>query len=258
MKLFPFKYERLRDILTFLVREGFISSWDLKSGYFHVVIHPKYRTYFGFKIGDAYLLFNGMCFGWSQACYIFIVVMQEVFLEVREREIPVSLYIDDGLTADLAYERCLWAVVLGIRLLVLLGAFFGLPKCRFRPSQEGEWLVFEVVTCEERFRVSERKMAKVKAVLEQILGVETVTLRQLAAVAGKLISLSPAVLPASLYSRSFFQAIQGKLSWDEIFPNSDEVKKTVVIWLENLDELNGRQWHAQPIGLHVSSDAYVI
>jgi hypothetical protein len=60
MKLFPFKYEKLRDILTFLVKGGFISSWDLKSGYFHVLIPPKYRPYFGFKIGDAYLHFNGM------------------------------------------------------------------------------------------------------------------------------------------------------------------------------------------------------
>jgi hypothetical protein len=99
--------------------------------------------------------------------------MQEVFLEVRERGIPVSSYIDDGLTADLSYERCLWAVVLIIRLLVLLGAFFGLPKCRFRPSQEGEWLGFEMITQEEKFQVLARKMAKVKAVLERIRGVET-------------------------------------------------------------------------------------
>jgi hypothetical protein len=49
--------------------------------------------------------------------------------------------------------------------------------------------------------------------------------------------------------------MQGKLRWDEIFPNSDEVQKTAVIWLKNIDEWNGRPWHAQPIGLHVSSDA---
>jgi hypothetical protein len=59
----PFKYERLRDILTFLQKAGFVSSWDLKSGYFHVLNHPDYQTYFGFKIGSAYLHFNGVCFG---------------------------------------------------------------------------------------------------------------------------------------------------------------------------------------------------
>jgi hypothetical protein len=96
-------------------------------------------------------------------------------------------------------------------------AYFGLPKCRFIPSQEGEWLGFEVVTQEEEFRVSSKKMQKVLAALSLLIKATSVSPRQLAAVAGKLISLSPAVLPASLYSREFFQAIQGKISWDEIF-----------------------------------------
>jgi hypothetical protein len=157
MKQLPFKYERLRDILTFLKKEGFVASWDLKSGYFHVLIHPEFRTYLGFKIGDAYLHFNAVCFGWMQACYVFTVVMQEIFLEVRAREIPVSSYIDDGLTADLCYQRCLWAVVLIIKLLNLLGAYFGLPKCHFLPSQEGEWLGFELLTKEELSRSWTRK-----------------------------------------------------------------------------------------------------
>jgi hypothetical protein len=206
MQQLPFKYERLRDILTFLKRGGFISSWDLKGGCFHVLVHPRFRTYFGFQVGDAYLHFNGVCFRWSQACYVFTVVMQKIFLEVRKRSIPVSSYIDDGLTADPQYGRCLWAIVLIVKLLSLLGAYFGLPKCHFEPSQEGEWLGFEVISKEELFRVSEKKMQRVRKVLEQCLESETISHRQLAAPAGKLISLAPAVLPASLYSRTLFQA----------------------------------------------------
>jgi hypothetical protein len=142
MQQLPFKYERLRNILTLLKKRGFIASWDLKSGYFHVVIYPRFRTYFGFQVGDAFLHFNGVCFGWAQACYIFTMVMQEIFLEVRERSIPVSSYIDNGITANPRRKRCLWSVVLIVKLLNLLGAYFGLPKCHFWPSQEGEWLGF--------------------------------------------------------------------------------------------------------------------
>jgi hypothetical protein len=203
MQQLPFRYERLRDILTFLKKGGFIASWDLKSGYFHVVIHPKFRTYFGFQVGDAYLHFNGVCFGWAQACYIFTVVMQEIFMEVRERSIPVSSYIDDGITVDPQRDRCLWSVVLIVKLLNLLGAYFGLPKCHFWPSQEGEWLGFEVISTdsEEIFRVSDWKMEKVKEVLNQCLESEVISPRQLAALAGKLISMAPAVLPALIYNR---------------------------------------------------------
>jgi hypothetical protein len=255
MKQLPFRYERLRDVLTFLKRGGFISSWDLKSGYFHVLIHPRFRTYFGFRIGDAYLHFNAMCFGWMQACYVFTVVMQEVFLEVRARSIPVSSYIDDGLTADMSYERCLSAVVLLVKLLNLLGAFFGLPKCHFLPSQKGDWLGFEIISPNEIFRASDKKMHKVKTALIRFLALEEVTPCQLVAIAGKLISLSPAVLPASLYSRAFFEAIQGKASWDELFPSSLAVNETVKEWLDNLDAWNGRRWYARPISLCASSDA---
>lgn len=232
MKSLPFCYERLRDILNFLQKAGFVSSWDLKSGYFHVLIHPKYRTYFGFKVGTAYLHFNGVCFGWSQACYVFTVVMQEIFIEARARGIPVSSYIDDGITADPRYGRCLWSVVRIVKLLNLMGAYFGIPKCRSRPSQEGEWLGFEVITREEEFRVSAKKMGKVFGAMSKLIESTKITPRQLAAtVAGNLISLAPAVLPASLYSREFFQAIQGKISWDAIFPTSDEVSKEAQVWL---------------------------
>jgi hypothetical protein len=143
-----------------------------------------------------------MCFGWVQACFVFTVVMQDVFLEVRARLIPISSYIDNGITADLDYTRCLWAVVLVVKLLNLLGAYFGLPKCHFLPSQEGEWLGFEIVSTKKIFRVSDKKMENVIATLLAFLKAELTSSRQLAAVAGKLIPLSPAVLPASLYSRT--------------------------------------------------------
>jgi hypothetical protein len=128
MQQLPFKYERLRDILTFLKNGGYIASWDLKSNYFHVLFHPRFRTYIESQVGDAYLHFNGVCFGWMQACFVFTTVMQEIFLEVRARSIPVSSYINDGLTADPLYARCLWTIVLIVKLLNLLGVYFGLPK----------------------------------------------------------------------------------------------------------------------------------
>jgi hypothetical protein len=190
-----------------------------------------------------------------QACYVFTVVMQKIFIEVRARAIFVSSYIDDGLTGDHRYERCLWSVVRIVKLLDLLGAYFGIPKCHFLPSQEGEWLGFEVITRDEEFRVSKKKMTKVLAALAQLIEAKVVTPRQLAAVAGKLIFLSPAVLPASIYSRKFFQAIQGKISWNEIFPTADSVRQEAQEWKTQLPKWNGRKWHAQPISIELSSDA---
>jgi hypothetical protein len=219
-KHIPFKYETLREILSFLDSQGFFSTWDFKAGYYHVLIHPRFRTYFGFRIGKAYFHYNAMCFRWSEACFAYTLVTQEAAKELRLRGIPMSSYLDDGLTGDKLRLRCLWAIIMIIRFLTFLGAVFSLSKCKFWPTQTGDWLGFVVDTTREQFRVSEAKQEKVRTTLNELIEAETVTPRLLAKVAGRIIAMGPAVLPAALYSRPLFQAIQGKLSWDQIFPDS--------------------------------------
>jgi hypothetical protein len=142
----------------------------------------------------------------------------------------VSSYLDDGLTGDKERLRCLWFIIMVVRFLTLLGAVFSLQKCQFWPSQEGGWLGFVVDTTQQQFRVSETKKEKVQATLKELIQAETVMPRLLAKVAGRIIAMGPAVLPASLYSRPLFQAIKGKLSWDHVFATPDEARKTGRPW----------------------------
>ncbi|GAQ83242.1 reverse transcriptase [Klebsormidium nitens] len=206
----PFKYETLRDILTFLAANGFFSTWDFKAGYYHVLIHPRFRTYFGFRIGKAYFRYNAMCFGWSEQCYAYTLITQEAAKELRIRGVPVSSYLDDGLTANQSYALCLWLIVVIIQFLTLLGAVFSLSKCQFWPSQTGEWLGFVVDTPAEQFRVAADKLAK---------------------------------------------AMQGRISWDEVFPTPLAAKTTAKLFLERLDDWNGRRWFPRRILIEAASDA---
>lgn len=103
-KHIPFKYEILREILTFLSEHGFFSTWDFKAEYYHVLIHPRFRTYFGFRVGSVYFHYNALCFGWSEACYAYTLVTQEAAKELRVRGIPVSSYLDDQKTASPGIE----------------------------------------------------------------------------------------------------------------------------------------------------------
>jgi hypothetical protein len=125
----PFRYERLRDILAFTEEGSYMATWDLKSGYFHVSIHPKFRKYFAFRVGGVTFAFNVLCFGFAQACYVFTKVMQEPVFELRKRGIPLSDYIDDGFTAARTYLRCLRQSATSGQFFSALGAYFGLPKC---------------------------------------------------------------------------------------------------------------------------------
>jgi hypothetical protein len=255
LEALPFKYERLRDLLAFTKHGSFIATWDLKSGYFHVPIHPAYYKYFGFKIGGVTFYFKVLCFGFAQACFVFTKIMQEPVFELRKRGIPISSYIDDALTAARTFNRCAQQSSLAALFMGALGAYLGLPKCNLTPEQILKWLGFLIDTCEDMFKVGGAKLEKLKAALRDIIKRPEVTPRILAGIAGKIIATSPAVMPASLFSRSLFQAMQGRISWDEIFPTPEAVKRTAEFWLENIDRLNGRKWWPRPVSLKVVVDA---
>jgi hypothetical protein len=123
LEALPFRYEKLRAVLAFIKPGSFLATWDLKSGYYHVPIHPDYRTYFGFKIGGIKFYFKVLCFGFAQACYVFTKIMQESMFELRKRGIPMSSHIDDALTAAKTFGRCARQSGLSALLIGALGAF---------------------------------------------------------------------------------------------------------------------------------------
>jgi hypothetical protein len=255
MKALPFHYERLRDILGFTMAFSFMSNWDLKSGYYHVLIHPKYRKYFGCKVGDQGFQFNVVFFGYAQACYICTKIMQEPCFELWSTSIPVSGYVDDGFTSAADRLACLWQSLFAVLLQAALGGFHGLAKCQIDPVQEVKWLVFMIDSVKERFVVGTSKLDKLKQFLTSILIKPSVSARDLAQVAGKIISRSPAVDPAALYSRTFFEAIKGSATWDAVFPNPSQVKSTLQFWLDNIDDFNGRPWWPKQVSLRAEVDA---
>jgi hypothetical protein len=112
-----------------------------------------------------------------------------------------------------------------------------------------------VNSCEQTFQLSEGKLTKLKDALKQAIAEPTTSPRRLAAIAGKLVAASPAVLPAALYSRSLFEALQGTESWDEIFPTPETVVKTSEFWLENIDGFNGRRWWPRATSATMTVDA---
>jgi hypothetical protein len=232
-----------------------MSNWDLKSGYYHLPIHPNYRKYFGVQIGETVLQLNVVFFGYAQACYVFTKIMQESCFALQEASIPVSSYVDDGYTVSATRLACLWQALLFVLLQAALGGYHGLAKCQIDPVLQIKWLGFMIDSIQERFEVGKPKVEKLKDFLRSVLSRSTVSARDLAQVAGKIISLSPAVVPAALYSRAFFQAIKGSVSWDTLFPNPSEVWETLEFWLINLDRYNGRPWWTQPISLRAEVDA---
>jgi hypothetical protein len=131
----------------------------------------------------------------------------------------------------------------------------GLPKCNLDPLLLLKWLGFLVDSEDQSFKVGESKMAKLKQLLEETIARPDTSPRKVAELAGKILAVSPAVLPAALYSRSFYAALKGKSSWDEVFPTPGAVKEAAEFWLHNLERFNGRKWWPQPVTVRATVDA---
>jgi hypothetical protein len=139
--------------------------------------------------------------------------------------------------------------------MAALGAFFGLPKCNLKPIQELRWLGFLLNTLEQTFKVAPSKLAKIKEVLTEAIQKPSTSNRELASLAGKLVALSPVVLPALLFSRSIFDAMAGHESWDGWFSSPQAVRQEAQRWLYNLDVWNGPLWWPRQVRLSLCIDA---
>ena len=71
------KYEDWKVALSYFQKGSFMITFDLKSGYHHIEIHPDHLTFLGFAWkfpGEAsmrYFVFTVLPFGLSSAPYIF-------------------------------------------------------------------------------------------------------------------------------------------------------------------------------------------
>jgi hypothetical protein len=105
------------------------------------------------------------------------------------------------------------------------------------------------------FKVSESKIQKLKQALDDMIEKPSTSPKKIAALAGKIMAVSPAVLPAALYSRTFYKALRGKQSWDQVFATPADVKRVASFWKSHIDGSNGRSWWPKPVQIRAAVDA---
>lgn len=96
-----FKYEGL-DIAAQILEKGeFFATFDLKSGYHHVDIHPDYWQFLGFSWNEKghrkFYVFKVLPFGLATACYVFTKLLRPLVRRWRSLGLKIILYIDDGI-----------------------------------------------------------------------------------------------------------------------------------------------------------------
>ena len=98
--------------------------------------------------------------------------------------------------------------------LLAAGLTVNMKKSNFYPSHTGKWLGFEIDTNAMKFSVPSKKVASLLHLIGQALNSIYVTAKQIAKIAGHIISMSIAIGPLTrLFTRQMYRFIDKCASW---------------------------------------------
>ena len=123
--------------------------------------------------------------------------------------------------------------------------------------QIGEWLGFVIDSISMSFRIPEKKISKLKGLLDSAIQAGYSSFRELARIAGSIISVALAVGPISrLLTRQMYFAIETRSAWDNTIHFSHSLLLEFKFWFCNIDCFNGYSIRP-PLATHtvVFSDA---
>ena len=204
----PTHYDNLYDLARAIppgLPDQQLLTWDHKSGYFHVRVHPDSETYFGFEFEGFYYVFTVLPFGWNCSPYIYQTVSKAVGSWLGSLGIPNSDYLDDSANPCSANAFTIRAVKASA--LFLLGYFVS-HKSSMVPASVQRWLGMMVDVRHRTFAIPEDRLVSFLALVDSIVHAGTVSESTLRRVAGKCVSFRAAVPGATLFARPLFDALQ--------------------------------------------------
>lgn len=215
----PFTLDYLTDLIRYVDQDHFQSTFDDKSGYDHVRLHPPSHKYFGLEWQGWYFSYATLPFGWKASAYLYHSIGLAATSFIRSCGVPCAQYIDDRhigqlrLPQDYKGESLTnsqladMAAFIACSTLISLGYFIGLSKSCLKPVTVVRFLGYLCDSERQAFILPQDKRLKFAALREAILENKSVSLKNLQRFSGKTISFALLVPAAKLYTNATYQAI---------------------------------------------------
>lgn len=238
----PFSMDTVSKVAVVAEERVFMGSLDDRSGFHNLGLQPESWPLFGIHYDGVDYVCTTLPFGWNESplCYHSLSEAKASYL--RSKGIPVLAYIDDAWYANPvatfgAPDHIQWraaanALHLGILVSFLCGYFLSDTKCDLNPSQQQRYLG---IICDSRtasFRVPQDKLDKLHTLITAALTSGSLTTRTLEKIAGKCVSMSVAIRPASLWTHYMFAAIKNAKGTSIQLANKPDLRAELRKWLE--------------------------
>lgn len=154
--------------------------------------------------------------------------MQEIFRLVRGQGVRMTFMIDDQANWASTLQQAKAQCEVMVKLLAALGFYLRPDKCQLRPAQRVKFLGLIADAAQLKFWVPQEKLDRLAAQAERLLQLGSQhSDRDLASVAGRLLSSSLAVDIAPLLARSLYHAMVGQGRWGELRETPEELRTTL-------------------------------
>ena len=222
--------------------------YDLKSAFHHISVVEKHRKYLGFCImvegKESFFRFRQMPFGYRDASRILTKVMRTPITRWRTNGLRSYIHIDDGINIKGSKVECQRAAETVKKDLEKLGLVTSPEKCCWTPVQFFTWCGFDWDLQRFRVSVTKEKKERIKAMAREVMEKENVTVKEMAALTGLIISCSPAIgRSARFHTRAAVRWVQDKVDdegWGAQGELPGRVKEELSFWLERLEEFSSQ------------------
>lgn len=253
------RMETLSTALRLVQPGDWMLTFDLKEGYFHVPVSSGSRKFLLFQWRGLWFQYTCLPFGFSHSPFIFCKTVKQMVNHWRKKGIRVMAYVDDFLVVERTKEDLLRTRKVIEEDLKRLGWIRESSKGVWEPSQKIMFLGLELDSENKEVRIPVEKVEALRSNIAFLLEQKEVSARQLAGIAGRLISVARAFAPARLYTRSFYQLIKrhrlAKWDWDSTFTLSEQELKDAQWLIVNLEKFNGRAAWLPAVLLTIQTDA---
>ena len=231
-----YKYENIAIASSYFLKHGYMITYDLKSGYHHIDMHPAYVQYLGFAWKGVFYAYTTCPFGCSTSGLIFSKVLRELVKKWRSQGMALVMYLDDGfLTCPSAEETAQAAHIIKTDLMQA-GFIINEQKSNWVPSQCVTWLGFVLNSKDNIFLMPEEKLLALKKKLSRNLYfASTCSAREVAKTVGSLCSMFHAFGPLVYFlTKDCTHWIEDRMNWTNRAPLSQLAINELQFWARNL------------------------
>jgi hypothetical protein len=252
----PFSLDKVSSVPEVFQKNSFLGKYDHKAGYHALLFAEETREYFGFEIDGEYYVPAGGIFGWNELPEIYHSLHAALLHWIAEQfGIPALVYLDDALSGshwntvgEEAYASAGWSMEILVWMNFLAGYTIALKKSILKPCQLICFLGINVDTSLRVFTIPEVKKDKFLALVHAALLQGSISIQNLAKVAGKGISFMLAVGEAAkVFTREMFNELRlvdmgRKASKSTMVTLTFRLRRVFQVWSAFLEIFDGSPW----------------